>query len=39
MLIDLNDVIVHVMQPRTREFYKLEDIWGVGNGGLETASH
>jgi ribosome-associated protein len=32
VLIDLIDVIVHVMQPRVREFYKLEDIWGVGAG-------
>jgi len=30
VLIDLADVIVHVMQPRVREFYKLEDLWAVG---------
>ena len=30
VLIDLEDVIVHVMQPRVREFYKLEDLWQVG---------
>ena len=30
VLIDLFDVIVHVMQPRVREFYKLEDLWTVG---------
>jgi ribosome-associated protein len=32
VLIDLADVIVHVMQPRVREFYKLEDLWAVGAG-------
>lgn len=31
VLVDLNDLIVHVMQPRTREFYKLEDLWSVGS--------
>jgi ribosome-associated protein len=30
VLIDLSDVIVHVMQPSVREFYKLEDLWSVG---------
>lgn len=28
-LVDLCDVIVHIMQPETRELYQLEKLWGV----------
>jgi ribosome silencing factor RsfS/YbeB/iojap len=29
VLVDLQDVIVHIMLPRVREFYRLEDLWNV----------
>ena len=29
VLVDLNDVIVHVMLPRVREFYALENLWDI----------
>nr|WP_052395181.1 ribosome silencing factor [Oleiagrimonas soli] len=32
VLVDLGDIIIHVMLPRIREFYGLERLWTVGDG-------
>lgn len=38
VLVDLGDIIVHVMLPRIREFYGLERLWTVGDQAPSEAS-
>ena len=30
ILVDAGDIVAHVMQPATREYYNLEELWGEG---------
>jgi ribosome-associated protein len=37
VLVDINDVVVHVMLPSVREFYALESLWDVRPAGRKPA--
>jgi ribosome-associated protein len=40
VLLDADDVIVHIFRPEVRSFYNLERMWAFeGDGGAATASH
>ena len=37
ILVDLADLVVHIMMPETREFYALEKLWSVGDHNNASA--
>lgn len=38
VLVDLQDVVVHIMLPRVRELYRLENLWDVSAARREAAT-
>lgn len=38
VLVDLGDIVVHVMQPAVRQYYALEELWAARPPARRTAS-
>jgi ribosome-associated protein len=38
VLVDLGEIVVHIMHPTVREFYNLEEVWGGKPVRMKTAS-
>jgi ribosome-associated protein len=37
-LVDLNGVVVHIMQPKVRDYYQIERLWKVDGASAEQAA-